>query len=74
MIFNFIKFRYFFISFAIGILYIYLTDDFNKVIIMYPTPENINKYTYVDKSNKCFNYKLKETTCHKDSIKINVDY
>ena len=41
---------------------------------MYPTPENINKYTYVDKSNKCFNYKLKETTCDKDSIKINVDY
>lgn len=74
MLFNYLNFKYFLVSFAIGILYIYLTDDYKKVIIMYPTPDNIDKYTYVDKSNKCFNYKLTEKECDGNSISVNVDY
>ena len=41
MLFKYFNFKYFFISFAIGILYIYLTNEYKKVIILYPNPTNI---------------------------------
>ena len=40
---KYINFKAFLISFAIGLLYIYLTDDYKKVIVVYPTPMNTNK-------------------------------
>jgi hypothetical protein len=52
------NFKLFLISFSIGVLYIYLTEDYKKVIILYPTPDNVDKYVYVDKSNNCFNFDL----------------
>ena len=63
MIFKYLDFRYFFISFAIGILYIYLTNDYKKQIIIYPNPNNVDKYTFVDKADNCFKYSLEETKC-----------
>ena len=69
--------RYFLISFSIGILYIYITNEYKKVIIMYPNPNNVNKYTYVDKANNCFNYKLNERQCPQSSdqyVDIHVNY
>ena len=74
MLFNYFNLKYFLISFAIGIFYIYITDDYKKVVIIYPTPDNIDKYTFVDKSNKCFNYKLKESKCKSKSIPVNIEY
>jgi hypothetical protein len=74
---KYFKFRYFLISFSIGILYIYITNEYKKVIIMYPNPDNINKYTYIDKANNCFNYRLNERECPKKSneyINIEVKY
>ena len=38
-----INFKAFLVSFSIGLLYIYLTDDYKKVIIVYPTPMNKDK-------------------------------
>ena len=70
-------FRYFFISFTIGIFYIYLTNEHKKVIILYPNPDNLEKYTYVDKSDNCFNYELDETECPTDAsnrIDVEVSY
>ena len=74
MLFKYFDFRYFFISFAIGILYIYLTNEYKKVIVLYPNPTNVDKYTYVDKQNNCFQYKLNETKCPEKYIDINVEY
>jgi hypothetical protein len=77
MFLKFFNFRYFFISFAIGVFYIYLTNEHKKVIVIYPNPTNLEKYTYVDKSNNCFQYNLEETTCPSDSSKykdIKVEY
>ena len=51
MLFKYFDFRYFFISFAIGILYIYLTSEFKKVFVLCPNPTYVDKYTYVDKKN-----------------------
>lgn len=72
-----IKFKYFIISLCVGLLYIYLNEDYKHVIILYPNPQNVSKYTYVDKANNCFNYDLQETKCpdnENDYVKIGVNY
>ena len=74
MFLKYFDFRYFFISFAIGILYVYLTDDYKKVIVIYPNPDNIEKYTYLDKANNCFQYELDETNCAEDSVQVGASY
>ena len=77
MFLKYFSFRYFFISFAIGVLYIYLSDDYKKVIVVYPNPNNVDENTYVDKSDNCFNYELNPETCPTDKknyVNINVNY
>ena len=64
--FQFINFKIFFLSLAIGLFYIYVSEDYKQTIIIYPTPDNIDKYQYKDKSDNCFSYELKEVTCPKD--------
>ena len=64
--FKCIDFRIFFISFAIGIFYIYISDDYKKIIVLHPTPDNTEQYQYKDKSNNCFSYEMKETKCPTD--------
>lgn len=63
MISNFIDLKVFLIALAVGILYVYVSDDYKKVIILYPTPHNKDKYLYRDKANNCFKYELEETNC-----------
>lgn len=77
MIFQFIDFKVFFVSLSIGLLYIYLSEEYKKVVVIYPTPENINKYVYRDNANNCFSYKLEETGCPNSSekyVKIGANY
>ena len=74
MFLKYFNFRYFLISFSIGILYIYISNDYKKTIILYPNPNNIDKYTYVDKANNCFQYELNETTCPNKFVDIKVEY
>ena len=51
---------------SIGLLYIYVAEENKKVIVMYPTPDNINDNQYKDKSNNCFTYSLHEVKCPLD--------
>ena len=77
MIFQFIDFKVFLISLSIGLLYIYISEEYKKVVIMYPTPDNVDKYIYKDNANNCFSYKLDETTCPNSSdkmIKVGASY
>tara|TARA_B100000674_G_C37681782_1_gene841863 strand:+ start:254 stop:487 length:234 start_codon:yes stop_codon:yes gene_type:complete len=77
MLFKLIDFKYFLISLSVGLLYIYISNEYQKVIVLYPNPHNLNKYTYVDKANNCFNYDLKETKCPHDPekyVNVNVSY
>ena len=64
--FKFIDFRIFFISLAIGLFYIYVSDEYKQTIVIYPTPDNIHDYQFKDKSNNCFSYELNEVTCSTD--------
>tara|TARA_Y100000992_G_C21250623_1_gene485662 strand:- start:222 stop:455 length:234 start_codon:yes stop_codon:yes gene_type:complete len=70
MLHKYINFKAFLISFAVGVFYIYLTDDYKKVIIVYPTPDNIDKNVFLDKSNNCFKYRLNQAKCPNDLSKI----
>ena len=65
--FKYIDIKIFLISLSIGLLYVYLAEDYKKVIIMYPTPDNVKNTQYKDKTNNCFSYNLKEVTCPTDN-------
>jgi hypothetical protein len=63
---KYINIPVFLISFTIGLLYIYVAEEYKKTIIMYPTPDNIKENQYKDKSDHCFTYNLKEVKCPLD--------
>jgi len=65
-----IDIRYFLISLAIGLFYIYISDDYKKILIIYPTPDNKEDYQYRDKTGSCFSYDLDEVKCPLDVTKI----
>ena len=70
--FKYIDFRIFFISLAIGLLYIYISDEYKQVIIIYPTPDNISEYQFKDKSDNCFSYEMTEIKCPTDDTIHNI--
>ena len=43
----------------LGFLIVYLTSPAPKVVIKYPTLENIGTTTYVDDNNQCYRYYAK---------------
>jgi hypothetical protein len=63
---KYIDFRIFIVTFAIGALYIYMNEDYKKVIVIHPTPDNYDQYQFKDKSGSCFSYELKEVKCPND--------
>jgi len=68
--FKYIDLKIFLISLSIGLFYIYIAEDYKKVIVMYPTPDNIKNTQYKDKSGNCFSYNLKEMKCPLDKTLI----
>jgi hypothetical protein len=67
MIFNYISLPVFLISFAIGLLFIYLMGPEMKTIYIYPSPENVDKILFKDKADNCFNFKEENVECPKDN-------
>tara|TARA_B100001057_G_C22540168_1_gene829277 strand:+ start:203 stop:439 length:237 start_codon:yes stop_codon:yes gene_type:complete len=63
---------YFFISFFIGLFFVYLSTPTPNIIIKYPTPDNAGKIVYKDESDVCYKYISKEVKCPSDSKKINI--
>jgi hypothetical protein len=65
----------FFIAFAVGIFLVYIYSPAKKIIIKWPTPENIEKTVYKDHSDSCYKYKANEVPCPEDkSLITNFDY
>ena len=60
----------FFVSFAIGMLLVYITTPKPDVVLKFPSPYNAGKITYRDKSNSCYRYKADDVSCPKDKSKI----
>jgi hypothetical protein len=63
MIFSYISFPLFLISLAIGLFFVYILGPEQKIIYVYPTPDNVQTVQYKDNIDQCFSYQSKETDC-----------
>ncbi len=54
---------YFFVSFAIGLLFVYVSAPAPEVVVKFPSPYNAGKVTYKDKSDTCYKYKADKVLC-----------
>uniref|UniRef100_A0A6C0BT61 Uncharacterized protein n=1 Tax=viral metagenome TaxID=1070528 RepID=A0A6C0BT61_9ZZZZ len=70
MLFDYIIFKYFVISLAIGLFFVYVVDTPKRVVFITPNVDNLDKVTYKDSSDKCFKYMASEVKCPSNSKKI----
>ena len=63
---KYINIQVFILSFVVGLLVVYLTGDDNRIIHIYPTPENEELMLYRDKAHQCFTFQHKEVACPKN--------
>jgi len=57
-------------SFIFGIILVTLSPMEYKTVIVYPSPSNLTKIQYTDKSDQCFQFSAKLVNCGKHSKKI----
>ena len=69
-ILRYINFPVFFISLAIGMFFVYIFEDGNRTIYVYPTPDNVDTIQYKDATGTCFAVKQDKITCPKDDVQI----
>lgn len=67
---KFFSFPVFLISFAIGVLIVYLTSAAPRQIMVYPTPENVGDLLYKDKADACYRFMPKEVSCPRDETQV----
>jgi hypothetical protein len=70
MLLNYISIPIFLISFAIGMFFIYIWGPENKIVYVYPSPENIDKMLFKDKADNCFYFDQQEVECPKNESLI----
>jgi len=70
MFFEYVNTLYFIISFGVGIFLSYIFAPEPKIVIQYPTPENVGKITYQDDAGVCYRYRSVATQCPADKSKI----
>ncbi len=51
------------ISFIVGIVYFYLTEEEKKIIYIGSYPDKCEKNTYKDKEGTCYKYEAQEVSC-----------
>jgi hypothetical protein len=66
MIQNYISLPIFLISFAVGLVFIYLIGPEIKTVYIYPSPENVDKVLFKDKADNCFYFEPESVQCPKD--------
>jgi hypothetical protein len=66
---KYINISIFLLTFLIGIIYIY-NFDYNRKVIVNPTPYNIDKIEYKDEAENCYSYKIKDVACPSNKNKI----
>jgi|TARA_B110000967_G_C18893245_1_gene568829 hypothetical protein len=70
MLFDYINFKFFLISLAVGLFFVYILDTPKKVIYITPNIDNMNKVLYKDNTDNCFKYEAVEMKCPSNSKKI----
>jgi len=70
MFFKYLSFKYFLVSLAVGLLFVYLSTPTPTIIYVYPTPDNVNDIEYKDEAGNCFKFNADEVACPTDKSKI----
>tara|TARA_B000000557_G_scaffold209710_1_gene175579 strand:+ start:167 stop:397 length:231 start_codon:yes stop_codon:yes gene_type:complete len=70
MLLRYIEPFYFFMALGLGMLFVYIFSPQLEVVYKYPTPENANKITYIDKAQVCYKYKQEQVDCKKSNGKV----
>jgi len=70
MLLNYVSLPIFFISFVIGLFFVYIFSPEPKIIYIYPSPENIDKILFKDKADNCFYFEEEVVECPKDESQI----
>ncbi len=65
-----INYFYFFLSFGIGLFFVYIMSPQPQVVMKFPTPYNAGKIIYKDKADTCYVYKAEKSSCDLDKSKI----
>ena len=65
--FGIINTRLFLISFFIGIFFAYISDQQQKIIYIYPSPDNVDTVVYTDEADNCFKFSYEEVGCPLDA-------
>ena len=67
---GYINWPIFLVSFIIGSIFVYISTTETKIISVYPTPENVGRYVYVDEVGTCYSYRPSQEKCDEDETKI----
>jgi len=70
MISKYISLPVFLVSFAIGLLFIYIIGPETKTIYMFPNPQTYMNIQYKDDTDQCFEFKPTETKCPLNPLQI----
>jgi len=70
MIIDYISLPIFFISFAIGMLFVYILEPEMRKIYIYPSPDTIGKVLFKDKTDTCFTFTEEFVDCPNDTSQI----
>lgn len=65
-LFRKIKPLYFFVSFAIGLLIVYVFTPPPEVVMKFPSPYNSGNIIYKDTNNMCYKYDASKSACPSD--------
>ncbi len=68
---DFIEPWYFFISFFIGLFFVYISTPTPEVIIKYPTPDKADKTIFEDDAENCYKFTANEVSCPTNKSEIN---
>ena len=60
---KFISIPLFIVSFLLGIVFAQVKKPKSDIVYIYPTPKNVKKYQWVDKSENCYGWTRDEVHC-----------
>jgi hypothetical protein len=67
---KYINIPVFMVSLAVGLFFIYVIMPDQRMIFVYPTPENVDILQYRDKTGHCFQFDEKQVPCPTDKSRI----
>ena len=67
---KFLNLSYFLCALTIGLFLNYIHSPEQKVIFVYPTPDNSNKILYKDQANNCYKYTANVVKCSNNAKSI----